>query len=278
MSARFLLRFDDVCPTMNWEIWNEVEKLLIEYRVSPIVAIVPDNVDEKLKVESPVQDFWKRVRGWQDRGWTIGLHGYQHRYVTSDSGLVGLNRYSEFAGLPEDVQQEKIRKGMVIFRRNGIQPTIWVAPAHSFDKYTIRALSRAGIGMISDGFALWPYRDENGMQWIPQQVWRFRKLPAGVWTICYHTNDWKRIDIDRFRAHLLTNHHRISTVEDAVKLYAYRRRSIIDDATGVGVRVGIWMMRQLHAKNRTAVPKLPINNSQIVDLARSTEQADSSWL
>ena len=25
----YLVRFDDVCPTMDWETWNKVEKVLV---------------------------------------------------------------------------------------------------------------------------------------------------------------------------------------------------------------------------------------------------------
>ena len=53
-------------------------------------------------VAPPADDFWARVRGWQARGWAIGLHGYQHRYVTHDGGLVPLNQRSEFAGTVKD--------------------------------------------------------------------------------------------------------------------------------------------------------------------------------
>src|SRR5260370_42375028 len=54
---------------------------LMARRLKPILAVVPDNQDPMLKVDAPVADFWDRVRQWQARGWTIALHGYQHRYV-----------------------------------------------------------------------------------------------------------------------------------------------------------------------------------------------------
>src|ERR1051326_483182 len=108
MTARFLLRFDDICPTLNWRVWSRLESILERHRVKPLLAVVPDNRDAKLMVDAPDPDFWARVRDWQARGWTIALHGYQHAYVTTDSGIVGLNAYSEFAGLAYAEQKRKI--------------------------------------------------------------------------------------------------------------------------------------------------------------------------
>src|SRR5437762_14036332 len=97
MRAQYLIRFDDCCPTMNWPVWVEVERALLEFDVKPIMSVVPDNRDRELEVNEPNRDFWSEVRGWQQRGWTIGLHGYQHRYVTRDAGVVGIHKYSEFS-------------------------------------------------------------------------------------------------------------------------------------------------------------------------------------
>ena len=122
----YLVRFDDVCPTMCWSTWNQIERILIDQDVRPILAVVPDNQDPELDREPADPRFWERVRGWQARGWTIALHGYQHRYVTQSPGLVGLNRYSEFAGLPYAEQHRKLSAGLAIFEREGIQPQLWV--------------------------------------------------------------------------------------------------------------------------------------------------------
>lgn len=39
-------------------------------------------------------------------------------------------------------------------------------------------------------FSLYPYRDARGIMWVPQQLWRFRKMLFGIWTICLHVNRW----------------------------------------------------------------------------------------
>jgi len=210
-GARYLIRFDDICPGMNWPMWREIEKLLVEADLKPLLAVVPSNQDAKLDVGAPEDRFWELVRGWQARGWTIGLHGYQHRYVTSDAGLVGLNQRSEFAGLSEAEQGEKLSRAVEIFRQHAVKPDLFIAPGHSFDAATVRALKALGIDAISDGFFLSPHRDPHGMLWVPQQMWGFRYRPFGTWTVCYHHNDWSARDLERFAADLRGYRSRITT-------------------------------------------------------------------
>ncbi len=73
------------------------------------MAVIPDNRDRELMVSAPgVDDFWNSVRSWQKRGWTVGLHGYQHRYLTAVAGRYGRMPRSEFAGLPYEIQELKL--------------------------------------------------------------------------------------------------------------------------------------------------------------------------
>jgi predicted deacetylase len=213
MSASYLVRFDDICPTMRWDTWFRIEARLIHYGVKPILAVVPDNCDPELMVDPPRPDFWDHVRRWRDLGWTIALHGYQHRYVTTDSGLMRINRTSEFAGLPPAVQQEKIRAGLEIFAGHGVRPDVWVAPAHAFDTATLAALREHGIAIVSDGFSPRPFATADGMRWIPQQIWRYMPFPAGTWTICYHHNSWGESQLTEFERTL----RRIGTRHTSVR-------------------------------------------------------------
>lgn len=199
MNASYLIRFDDLTATMNWTVWTYIEEILITEGLKPLLAIVPDNRDPNLCLDAPNPRFWERVRGWQARGWTIGLHGYQHLYVSKDAGIVGLNARSEFAGLAHDEQEKKLQRAIDLFRDEGVEPQVWVAPAHSFDERTVAILNSVSINVISDGFFISPHVDSQGMIWIPQQLWRFRALPFGVWTVCFHHNNWSRKDLEVFR-------------------------------------------------------------------------------
>lgn len=226
--ARFLVRFDDLCPSMNWSVWHQIAEILTETGVIPILAVVPDNKDPHLAVDSDRPDFWDHVRGWAARGWTVGMHGYQHHYVTSDPGIVRLNPFSEFAGLPLDRQRAKLQAAKGIFDREGVTPRVWIAPAHSFDAVTVSLLREAGIGIISDGFGLYPSVDRRGILWIPQQIWRFRPLPFGVFTVCIHHNGWTRADVAALRLQLAQYRRQMTSVDEIERMYAGRSASLLD--------------------------------------------------
>ncbi len=170
--ARYLVRFDDICPTMDWAIWAKVEQLLSEFDIKPILAVVPDNKDPKLVIDEPRPDFWEKARSWREKGWCIALHGYQHLYETKDGGLVAISSQSEFAGLPCDVQRTKLRAAATIFRENQIPVDTWVAPSHSFDIETVRALRDEGLKIISDGYYCRPV-EALGMVWVTATVMAF---------------------------------------------------------------------------------------------------------
>jgi predicted deacetylase len=236
MKAQYLLRFDDLCPTMNWHVWNNVEKILCEYDIKPILAVVPDNEDDALRVSSPNPKFWDRARKWQSRGWTIGMHGWQHRFVTTDSGMLGIQPCSEFAGLPREEQKRKIQSGLSVFEKEGIKSKIWIAPAHSFDATTIQLLVELGFRHMSDGSFLLPHVDRFGMTWVPQQLWSFRWRPLGVWTICFHMNRWTREDIRALQANIEQFRESISTFGAVTNQYNGRQDTILDSVTALAYR------------------------------------------
>jgi len=232
MTAKYLVRFDDICPGMNWEVWDQVEKLLVSYNIKPILAIVPDNQDPKLNVSAESEDFWARAQSWKDRSWSLAIHGYQHRYETEDSGLIGINAYSEFAGLSYEQQLHKLSKAVEIFKQHNLPTNLWVAPAHSFDKQTLKALRELGFSQISDGFSLFPYTDGDSLFWIPQQLWKFRRLALGVWTVCFHINSWGTKEINKFENDLKTFGSYISDIDSLHDLYSANSSSLVDKSFG----------------------------------------------
>jgi predicted deacetylase len=227
-QARYLVRFDDLCPTMNWVLWARIESVLVQHQIAPLLAVVPDNRDKKLVVGPAKPDFWNEVRKWQARSWTIGLHGYQHLYVTKHSGIVGIQPRSEFAGLPPEAQEEKLRRGIEILRSEGIEPQMWIAPAHSFDLTTVESIKKFGITTISDGLAIAPHTDRNGTFWVPQQLWRFRRRPFGTWTVCFHHNHWSDKQFDQFQRDIEQYHPSIASFASIKSSYCDRHHTISD--------------------------------------------------
>jgi predicted deacetylase len=215
MAASFIVRFDDICPTMNWSVWTRVEAALRDLDIRPIVAVVPDNRDPALRVAPERADFWDRVREWQQLGWSVAMHGYQHLYSTSDAGILALNERSEFAGVPRATQISRIDSALRIFAEQKVRSSVWVAPGHSFDWTTIDCLRDRGIDVISDGFFSRPVR-HRGVIWVPQQLWRFRFMTAGLWTVCSHVNDWCDEAVSAFTSQLRAYRGAITSLSEVI--------------------------------------------------------------
>jgi hypothetical protein len=212
--AEYIIRLDDACPTMSVEKWSRVEDLLDKYSVKPIVAVIPHNEDPNMLKDAEDIRFWDKVRSWQEKGWTIALHGYNHVYGTDEAGLVPFNKRSEFSGLPYEAQAKKIKDGINIFKEQGIDAEIWVAPSHSFDLNTLQALRKnSSISVVSDGVAIFPF-EKFGFRWIPQQFWSFRKMPIGVWTSCFHPNEMSEKEFSRLESFLEKNHKNFTQIKN----------------------------------------------------------------
>src|ERR1017187_7683735 len=152
--AQYILRCDDLCPTALKPRWERLLSLIEEFKVQPILAIVPDNRDPALELSPPDPEFWERMRDLESAGACIGLHGYRHLSNSRGRSPLALHRMSEFAGVPMETQRQWIHAGMEILRGHGLNPRIWVAPRHGFDVQTLRALRLEGINVLSDGFAV----------------------------------------------------------------------------------------------------------------------------
>jgi len=214
---QYLLRFDDICPTMDWRIWEKIEEHLVRRNVKPLLAVVPDNHDPSLQVNPPSPEFWDRVRTWQERGWTIALHGFQHRYVSRNAGIVAVRKKSEFAGLPVEEQREKLERGREIFTREGVHARVWIAPGNTFDETTVALLPSVGIRVICDGYFRFPFVCARGLTWVPQQLFGFRPAPPGVWTVCYHHNLWSAEQFRKFVASVDAYEQSISSLDQVLE-------------------------------------------------------------
>ena len=210
--AQYLLRFDDLCPTISRPKWDRFLPLIEEFGVRPILAVVPDNRDPGLIVSNPDPEFWSRMRTMETAGATIALHGYQHTCDSKGGGLIPLHSRTEFAGVSLELQRERIHKGIETLRTYGLNPKLWVAPRHGFDRNTLRALQQEGIGYLSDGFARIPFR-RGGITWIPQQLWKPARKSAGLWTICIHSNFAGKRLLEELRAFLQTHASQFTSFE-----------------------------------------------------------------
>lgn len=210
----YLIRLDDACEYMDIEKWDRMEALLDKYHVSPIVAIIPHCQDPMLRGIYPCDySFWDRAKKWQEKGWSIGLHGFNHVYEDIvQKGVNPVNSFSEFVGVDYDRQAEKIRTGIAIFASYGLEAKCFVAPAHTFDENTIKALfDVSAIRIISDTIASDVFY-QNGVWFVPQQCGALRRIPCKVITGCYHPNTMNESDYAKLESFL--SKHKVSSMQD----------------------------------------------------------------
>lgn len=221
MSARYIVRLDDACETMDHYLWEILESTLDELNIQPIVGVVPINKDKRLNLAPPSLSFWNKVREWDSKGWSIAMHGYSHQHheISSvDLALLPLHTESEFVGLDLDAQRTLIKESWKIFLENGVKPSIFMAPSHSFDLITLEALKlETDIRILTDGYATYPFY-RAGFIWIPQQLWRFRYFWWGIWTVCYHPNNMKELEMQATLFDIRKNRVKIISVNDVLKI------------------------------------------------------------
>jgi len=222
-SSHYLIRLDDACDTQDNQKWDAVERMLDTLNIKPIVAVIPRNEDLSLRRGEKDANFWRRVKGWEEKGWTIALHGYRHVYHKAEKKnlVLPFHGRSEFAGLALDAQSKILANAYAEFARNGIAPGVWIAPGHAFDKNSLQALKLATpIRVVSDGIACYPF-NEGGLTFIPQQLWWPRYRPFGIWTICLHPDTMSEAHIknlevilrlDRYRERMISLHEALAHV------------------------------------------------------------------
>jgi predicted deacetylase len=220
------MRLDDASEYMDEEKWLRMEQLLDKFSIKPIYGIIPHNEDPELLRYGNVDNFWEKMRGWKTKGWTPAIHGYSHVFETKDGGLNPVNNRSEFAGVPLERQQQKIRDGLSILKEHGINPEIFFAPAHTFDKNTLKALeTESNIRVISDTIAQDVYY-KDGFYFIPQQSGKARKLPFKTVTFCYHPNIMSNKNFNDLENFLIKNRNKFH--EYTTNILNKRERVLID--------------------------------------------------
>ncbi|MBQ8592502.1 MAG: DUF2334 domain-containing protein [Lachnospiraceae bacterium] len=193
------IRMDDITPDMDWEKFRIFKQILDEYHICPLIGVVPDNQDEILAKNPPRQDFWAYIKDLQKSGWCIAMHGYQHIYTTKKGGVFPLNSFSEFAGVPYEKQKVMLTTGYALLKKQGIETDIFMPPAHSFDKNTIRILKELGFRYMTDGFGDMPFERE-GMVFLPICERKSRDLSGeGITTYVIHANTMEEKDFEFYR-------------------------------------------------------------------------------
>lgn len=197
---KIAVRLDDITPDMDWERFLAVKKLLDRCKIKPLIGVIPDNRDENIKGKETGEhpEFWSYMQELKSEGWVIAMHGFQHRYTTQKGGCFPLNAFSEFAGLPYEKQRSMLQMGKEILSQKGIETEIFMAPAHSYDKNTLRALKETGFAGLTDGFGSAPYL-WKGLTFYPIsfQLGRTLRKKKGFSTMVLHAGTMTDEDLKR---------------------------------------------------------------------------------
>lgn len=189
-KRKILIRFDDICSTMDWEQWHKAEELLCLYDIKPLIGVVPDNKDDSLNVQSSKDNYWSIVKDYEHRGYKIAMHGYQHIYDTDSAGMVADACRSEFAGHSYKVQYEKLKRGYDIMKSHGVETDTFFAPSHSYDKNTLKALKQIGFKYVDDGKTN-SILNREGIMCVPCKHGGVPRIGKnGMYTVVFHTNMW----------------------------------------------------------------------------------------
>ena len=105
---KYILRFDDISPKMSWRKFLPLKNELEKNDIKCLLGVIPNCKDSSLIYEEPKKDFFDFIRHCKNYGDAIAQHGYKHLYDSNSSGLLKINKQSEFAGNSYQNQFEKI--------------------------------------------------------------------------------------------------------------------------------------------------------------------------
>lgn len=222
--TKYFFRLDDIAPNMNWDNFKLVALIFKKYNIKPLIAVIPDVRDQKLLKYEVNGDFWQVIRELRDFGWIIAQHGYQH-ISGGSGGFLRIHKSGEFGGINFENQEAMINAGRKIMEEQKLSSDIFVAPRHSFDKNTLKALKRNDFKFISDGIALWPFK-KWGFLWLPQILWRPRRGMLGLITVAFHPNTMSHADIENLEKFIKTNRGKIGNFSELMEWYG--RQGIVN--------------------------------------------------
>lgn len=246
-NRKCAFRLDDITCDMNWDTFYAVKSVFDKYGIRPLIGVVPDNQDENLKKGQACGNFWEVIRELQKNGWCIAQHGYQHVYSSNNGGLLGLKDRSEFAGLSYPEQCGKIRQGKEILQKQGIYVTIFMAPGHTFDRNTLRALKASEFKYITDGYAYKDYK-RMGIIHIPCRTSKLL-VGKGIDTICLHTNSMNADHINDLNDFIRKNKKYLVNYSELLKETEQRNISFIWPQERWNLL--IWRMKRFVSSNET---------------------------
>ena len=218
------IRMDDITPDMDWAKFLRFKELCDLYQVKPLIGVVPENQDAMLHIDEVRDDFWEYLLQLEKEGWVIAQHGCTHIYSTKKKGCFPLNAISEYAGKPYEEQLAYLKKGKQILESHGIYTDIFMAPAHSYDKNTLKALKEVGFSKLTDGFGDRPY-EWKGLTFYPISFKQSNSLKQekGYTTFVIHANTMNEKDFERYEKLFAEHKDKLISYQDYLKVSTEKR-------------------------------------------------------
>tara|TARA_B100000963_G_scaffold223008_1_gene194396 strand:- start:1352 stop:2101 length:750 start_codon:yes stop_codon:yes gene_type:complete len=217
MHTKIIIRFDDICPNMNWDTFLYLKNFLEELNIKSLLGVIPENKDQSFFKHKYEEKFFERINLYKNYGDTIAQHGTFHNYTTTSSGILNINNRSEFSGHSYEYQYDLISKGKSILEKNNCWQPIFMAPAHSFDENTLKSIFNLGFKSITDGYGFFPI-NKYGIDFVPQLSSKPFNVGFGIATVCIHVNTIKKKDINNLINFLLFNKSRIISYEEYINI------------------------------------------------------------
>jgi predicted deacetylase len=234
LRERYYLRLDDAHERMHLKNWKKIESLCIKYDIKPLVALIPNNKDSEICFETNTNNINidDTVKRWYQADWCIGIHGYNHDLVSINPlrNILPLNNVSEFVHLSKPLIHNKLVSAVDNFKKRNIKTEIFVPPAHSYNVATLKILQEStDIKIVSDGWDFLPFV-ENGITFLPQQLWKFRRMYFGHWTICLHPSSMCDVEFEMLEGSLKRHSNKFGSFVELMEIsqnYKTRKNSRI---------------------------------------------------
>jgi hypothetical protein len=201
--TQYIIRFDDLSHGSDLSKWKDVLECCKSNGVRCLVGVIPKCKDRGLIRSGAVNDakFWTFVKGaaiYAD----IAMHGFEHEI---------------FGGVSYDGQFKLMAGAMKAFVSKNIIPDCFIAPKHIYDDNTLLVMKELGVGYISDGVGLYPWKHlDTDIIFVPQVLWRPRKILLGVVTFCLHPDTMSVDEIKELKGFISENKGNIISIYDVV--------------------------------------------------------------
>jgi hypothetical protein len=199
--TKYIIRLDDLSAYSNFPMWRDILEFSVEHGVRCLIAVIPKCEDKKLMAGEKMNDnsFWFFVKEHSKKH-DIAIHGLNHEI---------------FGGKSFDKQFRLMSESMKIFIHRKIVPDCFVSPKHVYDDNTLRSMKALGISYMSDGVGLYPWKHlDTDIIFVPQVLWKPRRVPMGVVTFCLHPDTMSIGHIAELKKFILENKRDIISIYD----------------------------------------------------------------